>query len=144
MILPDLNLIVYAYNADAPHHEAARRWWEGLMNGAEPVGLLWAVGLGFVRLMTHPRVVRVPLPTARAVAHVRAWLDRPQVQVLEPGRDHLAVLERLLEAAGVAGALTTDAHLAALALEYGAEVHTNDADFARFPGVRHRNPLAPR
>ncbi len=141
MILPDLNLLVYAYNADAPLHAEARRWWEGLMNGDQTVGVAWVVGLGFIRLMTHPRVVRVPLPAERAVGYVASWLDRPQVRVIEPGRSHLDVLERLLVGAGAAGALTTDAHLAALALEYAAEVHTNDADFARFPGIRHVNPL---
>jgi uncharacterized protein len=141
MILPDINLLMYAYNQDAPLHVEARAWWETTMNGPRPVGIAWAVGLGFVRLMTHPRVLASPMQAEVAVRHVRTWVERPGVQVVDPGPRHLDLLARMLASAGVAGALTTDAHLAALAVEYDAEIHTNDADFARFDGVRHTNPL---
>ena len=141
MILPDVNLLVYAYNSDAPRHAAARRWWEGLLNGAMPVGLPWAVTCGFVRLMTHPAVLVRPLSTAEAGAAVQAWLDRPCGEGLGPGPRHLEILLRLLAEPGVTGALTTDAHLAALAIEHQCELHSNDADFSRFPGLRWRNPL---
>ena len=141
MILPDVNLLVYAYNSDAPRHAAARRWWEGLLNGAMPVGLPWAVTCGFVRLMTHPAVLVRPLSTAEAGGAVQAWLVRPCVEVLAPGPRHLEILLRLLAEPGVTGALTTDAHLAALAIEHQCELHSNDADFSRFPGLRWRNPL---
>ncbi len=140
MIIPDVNLLVYAYSRDAREHERARAWWERLLS-SEAVGLPWAVSLGFLRLMTHPAVLVRPLEAQRAVAHVRSWLDRPNVEVLDPGPRHLEVLDRLLGEVGVAGNLTTDAHLAALAIEHQAELHSNDADFARFPGLRWRNPL---
>lgn len=141
MIIPDVNLLVYAYNRDAREHGVARRWWEELLSGTESVGLPWAVSCGFIRLMTHPAVLVRPLAPGTAVAHVRSWLERANVEPLEPGARHLEVLERLLGEAGVAGNLTTDAHIAALALEYQCEVHSNDSDFGRFSGLRWRNPL---
>lgn len=141
MIVPDLNLIVYAHNADAPDHAAARAWWEGLLNGDEPVAIPWVIALGFVRLMTHRSVLVMPMQPQVAVAHVRTWFARPNVEHLEPGSQHLDVLDRLLSAVGTAGNLTTDAHLAALAIEHQCELHSNDTDFSRFPGLRWRNPL---
>lgn len=144
MIIPDVNLLVYAYNADAKSHEQARNWWEGLLSGDEPVRLPWAVCCGFVRIMTHPAVLLTPLTPARAIAHVRSWLYLPNVEVIEPGPLHLEILERALQQAGTGGNLVTDAHIAALAMEYQAEVHSNDTDFARFPGLRRRNPLNQR
>lgn len=141
MIVPDLNLVVFAHNADAPDHAAARAWWEDLLNGDDPVAIPWVVVLGFIRLMTHRAVLVHPITPAEAVAHVRAWFAQPIVEHLEPGSQHLAILERLLVAAGTAGNLTTDAHLAALAIEHQCELHSNDHDFSRFPGLRWRNPL---
>jgi toxin-antitoxin system PIN domain toxin len=141
MILPDVNLLVYAYNRDARQHAAARAWWEGLLTSTEPVALPWAVSCGFIRLMTHPTVLLRPLDPSRAVAHVRVWLDRPNVEILDPGPRHLELLGRLLDELGVGGNLTTDAHLAALAIEHQCELHSNDADFGRFSGLRWRDPL---
>ncbi len=105
------------------------------------MGLPWAVTCGFIRLMTHPAVLVTPLAPGPAVAHVRSWFAQPVVEILEPGPCHLELLDRLLGHAGAAGNLTTDAHLAAIAIEYKAELHTSDADFSRFPGLRWRNPL---
>jgi len=141
VIVPDVNLLVYAYNVDAPAHVAARRWWEALLSGDETVGLPWVVSCGFVRLMTHPAVLLMPLDTSRAIGHVRSWLGLPNVDVLEPGPRHLELLEVALAHAGVGGNLVTDAHIAALAQEYQAEVHSNDVDFGRFSGLQWRNPL---
>jgi hypothetical protein len=141
MILPDINLLVYAYSRHAPRHAEARAWWEGLLNGPQSVGIPWAVVCGFVRLMTHPAVLVNPLEPGRALHQVRSWFDRPQVEVLEPGPRHLEILERMLAAAGVAANLTTDAHLAAIAIEHQCELHSTDTDVARFPGLRWRNPL---
>ncbi|MGH9417577.1 MAG: type II toxin-antitoxin system VapC family toxin [Terriglobales bacterium] len=143
MILPDINLLLHAYNGDSPHHAGARRWWLELMQGEGSVGLPWAVLLGFLRLSTHPQVMPRPMAVGVATAHVRAWLAQAHVLVLEPGPRHAGILLDLLDAIGTAGNLTTDAHLAALALEHQAELHSTDADFARFPGLRWRNPLAP-
>ena len=144
MILPDLNLLVHAYNTDSPAHERAKAWWETLMNDIEPVGLAWAVMLGFVRIATHRTVLDHPMPVRTACNHVRSWLAQPQVIVLHPGERHAVIVLGLLEAVGAAGNLTTDAHLAALAIEHQAELHTSDADFARFQGLRWRNPVARR
>lgn len=142
MIIPDLNLLVYAHHAGDRRHAAARAWWEGCLNGTEPVGLAWATLLGFVRLTTHRQVMVHPLPVATATAVVERWLEQPVVRMLVPGRDHARHCFGFLRQLGVAGNLTTDAHLAALALEYQAELHSTDTDFARFPGLRWRNPLA--
>ena len=141
MIIPDINLLVYAYNDGAPHHEAAKRWWEGLVNGAERVGVPWVVSTGFLRVMTHPRALTAPISQASAIAHVQDWFRYAHVTPINPGVEHLAHLEQDLVAAGVGADLVTDAHIAALAMEYQAEVHSNDSDFGRFPGLRWRNPL---
>lgn len=142
MILPDLNLLVYAHDELAPFHRSARSWWEEVLSGDRSVGLPWAVTLGFVRLVTHPAVVREPLAPGAALARVRVWLERPQVQVLEPGPRHLEILARLFAETGVAGRLTTDTHLAALAIEHQCELHSNDMDFGRFSGLRWVDPLS--
>ena len=141
MIVPDVNLLVFAYNAQAPRHAAVRHWWDGLLNGEEPVGLPWAVSTGFVRIITNPRAVGSPLSPQEAVRHVRDWLNLPHVSPLNPGASHLSHLERNLAVAGGGGNLVPDAHLAAFAMEYDAELHSNDSDFARFPGLRWRDPL---
>lgn len=142
MIVPDVNLLVYAYNADAPGHLTARRWWEDRLSGTETVGLAWVVVLGYVRLMTSRKVLLRPWSPVEVIGHVRAWLERPQVQVLQPGPRHLDILQGFAERQILSGDLTTDAHLAALAIEHQAIVHSNDGDFDRFPGVNRRNPLA--
>lgn len=141
MILPDVNLLVYAYNADAPLHAKARAWWEAILNEVQPVAIPWVVSCGFIRLMTHPRVLPRPLAPGKSIAHVRSWLERPFVQIVEPGNRHLDILESLLREVGVGGNLVTDATLAALAIEHQCELHSNDTDFGRFSGLRWRNPL---
>jgi toxin-antitoxin system PIN domain toxin len=142
VIVPDINLLIHAYNTDAPVHRAARAWWEGLLNGTRPVGLAWAAVLGFIRITTHRQVLANPLPVTTACAHARAWLAQPYVVMLDPGPRHAEIVFGLLESLGTAANLTTDAHLAALAIEYQAELHSTDADFARFSGLRWMNPLA--
>ena len=141
MILPDINLLVYAYNSDAPDHQHAKAWWEATLSDSRPVGLPWAVMLGFLRLMTSRSVLIAPLAPREALRHIGSWLERPQVQILQPGPRHLELLDGLMQDAGASGSLTTDVHLAALAIEHQAELHTNDGDFSRFPGLRWTNPL---
>lgn len=142
MIIPDVNLLVYAHNEAAPDHARARTWWEGLLSGTATVGLPWAVVFGFVRLVTHPAVLERPLPVAEALDRVEEWYACERVLALDPGPRHLSIARGLFAATGVGGSLTTDTHLAALAIENRAELHSNDADFRRFPGLRLRNPLA--
>ncbi|HEY7375242.1 MAG TPA: type II toxin-antitoxin system VapC family toxin [Polyangia bacterium] len=141
MIIVDVNLLVYAHNRAAPLHERARTWWEGLIDRQQPIGLAWAVAFGFVRLVTHASVLVNPLAPLDAVARVRGWLAQPEVRVVEPGPRHLGIVEQLFRVTGVGGSLTTDTHLAAIAIEHQAELHSNDADFGRFPGLRWFNPL---
>jgi toxin-antitoxin system PIN domain toxin len=142
MIIADVNLLVYAHNRAAPLHERARQWWEALITRQHPVGLPWAVAFGFVRLVTHASVLETPLPPLEALARVRGWLAQPEVRIVEPGPRHLDIVEDLFRATGVAGSLTTDTHLAALAIEHQADLCSNDSDFGRFPGLRWVNPLA--
>jgi toxin-antitoxin system PIN domain toxin len=91
--------------------------------------------------MTHPRVLDVPVDPKLAIDHVSSWFECPHVRVLNPSPRHLIVLKGLLGSIGVGGNLVTDAHIAAIAIEHQAEVHSNDADFARFPGLNWSNPL---
>lgn len=142
MILPDINLLVYAYNRDAPHHARARQWWEQTLSEPRPVALPWAATLGFTRIMTSRVVLPRPIDVGTALQHVRGWLARPNVRVLEPGPRHVDLLESVLVESGASSRVLTDAHLAALAIENQAELHSNDADFARFPGLRWKNPLS--
>lgn len=142
MILPDVNLLVHAYNLQSPVHAAARAWWEDLLNGTRPVGLAWVGILGFIRVTTSRQVLAHPLPASEACDHVRGWLDQPYVSVLHPGDRHAGILFGLFDSLGTAANLTTDAHLAALAIEHQADMHSTDSDFARFSGLRWINPLA--
>jgi toxin-antitoxin system PIN domain toxin len=141
VILPDVNLLLHAYNTDSAVHVTARRWWEELLGGTRPVGLAWVAILGFIRIATHRHVLARPLAVERACGEARAWLEQPYISVLHPGERHAEILFGLLGALGSAGNLTTDAHLAALAIEHQAELHSTDADFSRFPGLRWSNPL---
>lgn len=142
MILPDLNLIIYAYNIDAPEHSRARTWWETCLSDIRPVGLSWPVIIGYLRLMTSRKLQLEPCTVPEAKRDIRSWLERPQVEILIPGPRHLDLLDSLMRDARASGDLAVDAHLAALAIEHGAEIHSNDADFSRFPGLRWINPLA--
>ncbi len=141
MLIPDINLLVYAYNSDAPDHRQARAWWEHALSGLEPVGLPWVVLLGYLRIMTSRRILATPLPASEAISHIRSWLDQPQTQIIEPGPRHLDLLQTLAGSARITGELTSDLHLAALAIEHQAELHSNDSDFSRFQGLRWLNPL---
>ena len=141
MKLLDLNLLLYAFDESSPRHEQARPWVERAVAGPETVALPWVVLLGFVRLTTRPAVFADPLSVDEALDVVDGWLDQPATAVIQETPRHAAVLRQLLAPLGTAGNLTTDAHLAALAIEHGAELFSTDADFSRFPGLRWRDPL---
>ncbi len=142
MIIPDANLLLYAYDSDSPFHKASAKWWAGLLSGSEPVALCPVVVFSFLRLATHAKVFARPLTVGEATERLRSWMERPNVRTLYPGPKHLDAVCALLEAAGTAGNLVSDAQIAAFALEYGAEIHTADTDFARFKGLMWKNPLA--
>lgn len=141
MKLIDANLLIYAANDKAPHHDAARRWIGAALSASETVALPWAVLLAFVRIVTNPRVLDPALGARAAVRYVDQWLALPTVTTPGPTRRHTAVLADLLERTGIGGSLVSDAHLAALAIEHGATLYSCDNDFARFPGLAWRNPL---
>jgi len=140
--LLDLNLLLYAVNRDSASHRAARVWLEGVLNGDEAIAIPWVVLLGFLRLTTNPSILPRPLTPEQAMDVVDGWLALPGVTTLHPGEEHWGVLRELLEVSGTAGNLTTDAHLAALAIENGCELCSADGDFARFTRLRWVNPLA--
>ena len=140
MKLVDANVLLYAVNEDAPHHGSSRRWLDAALSGAEAIGFAWVVLLAFVRLSTNAALFPRPLSLDNAVGVVEAWLHQPSAVVLHPTPRHLSLLHGLLAPLGTAANLVNDAHLAALAVEHGAEVVSFDGDFARFPGVRWRPP----
>lgn len=140
MILPDVNVLVHAYNSDSPFHLRARRWWSECLSGPEGVGLAWTTVLGFIRLTTNRRVVAAPIPVHDVTGWVASWLELPDVHLAQPSNMHFARLRGELERLGIAGNLTTDAHLAVLAMERGYVLHSTDAEFARFPEPRWVNP----
>ena len=141
MIIPNINLLVYAHNQDDVRYEAARSWWDNLLAAEESIGTPLAVSVGFVRLATNPRVMPPPMTSKQAVSIVRSWLKRQNVVALDTGPEHFDHLQECLETAGRAGRFVTDAHLAALALDHDAEIHSADQDFRMFPDVRWYNPL---
>jgi uncharacterized protein len=141
VIVVDLNLLIYAVNEDAPQHERARRWWEGVVSQSETIGLAWAVVFGFLRLTTNPRVMPRPLAPEKAFAVIDDWFAQPPVEPIEPTERHWAIVKEILAPLGTAGNLTSDAHLAALAIEHGARLFSTDNDFARFSPLRWVNPL---
>jgi len=137
----DLNLLLYAVNCDGPHHRRARSWLEDVLSQDEPIALPWVVLLGFLRISTNRRIFPQPLTPEQAFAVVDGWLAQPCVRILHPGAEHWRVLRVLLADAGTAGNLTTDAHIAALAIENGCELCSTDSDFARFARLDWLNPL---
>jgi toxin-antitoxin system PIN domain toxin len=141
MKLLDVNLLLYAVDASSPQHARARPWLETLLSGSEPVGFAWAVLLAFLRLSTRAQVFSQPLEPTEAFDIIQGWLAQPCAIVPDPTERHLAVLRGLVEPLGTAGNVTSDAHLAALAIEHGGEVFSADTDFSRFPGLRWTNPL---
>ena len=141
MIVPDVNLLVYAVNLNAPQHERARSWLESALSGSEPVGLPWLVLVAFLRLTTNKRVFELPLTATQALDLVTGWLSQPCALALNPGERHWLILSRLLLRAGTAGNLTNDAHLAAIAIEHNARLYSADNDFRRFADLNFENPL---
>jgi hypothetical protein len=142
--LVDANLLLYATDERSPRHAAARAWLERMLSARDPVAFDWSVLLAFLRLSTSPRIFERPLPPERAFGMIEAWLAQPCSVVLHPGERHAALVRRLLAPLGTAGNLVSDAHLAALAIEHGAELNSCDTDFARFAGLRWVDPLAAR
>ncbi len=141
MKLVDANLLLYAINEDAPLHRKARVWLESALMSNDLVAFTWPVLLAVIRLSTKSIVFPRPLTLQQALDFVDTCLDQPSSTILQPGPRHWAILKNLLVASGKAGDLSSDAHLAAMAIEHGALLVTTDNDFARFDGLRWDNPL---
>ena len=141
MIVPDVNLLLYAHISGFAEHRQARRWWEGLLSGRAEVAIAGPAVFGFLRLATNPRVFTNPMPIPAALQRVEEWFERSHVRFAMPGPRHLEIAFRLLRELGTAANLTTDVQLAAVAIEHQGEMHSNDSDFGRFPGLRWVNPL---
>ena len=141
MILIDTNLWLYASLRELPHHVQAKRWLEDTINAQEPIALPWNVVLGVLRISTQARLLQNPLRPSQAMELVDGWLQQSSVDLVEPGPAHWTILCRLIGEVGAAGNLTSDAHLAALAIEHDWSLCSADSDFRRFPGLRWFNPL---
>jgi uncharacterized protein len=139
--LLDLNLLLYAYNSTAREHNDAAHWLSGLFSGRETIGLPWVTLLGFLRITTAPKILANPRDLDQAAAIVSDWLGRTNVSVVSPTERHWQLLSGLLPKHRIRSSLITDAHLAALAIEHGATLCTNDRDFLRFPGLKVEFPL---
>jgi toxin-antitoxin system PIN domain toxin len=142
MTILDANVLLYAYNADAPQQRAAARWLKKLFESGETVALPWLTLWAFVRICTNSRIWSNPLSAQDAFVFLREWLAQPGVVVLQPGPLHSQILEELVGKYRATGPLLTDAVLAALAIEHGATLASTDQGFRRFAGLRWINPLA--
>ena len=142
MKLIDANVLIYAVNSDAPHHERAKRWFESTLSGTETVGIAWSVLLAFIRVTTRHGILDRPLSVKDALEYVDSWLDHPSVRLVAPADSHWAIMRNLIATSGTAGNLTSDTHLAALAIEGGWTLVSTDNDFRRFSGLAVFNPAA--
>jgi uncharacterized protein len=143
VVLPDVNVLVYAHRADAPTHQQCLVWLETVINDDAGFGLADLVLSGFLRVVTHPKVFTNPTPMPTALVFVEQLRGRPNCVPLNPGPRHWALFEQLCRTTELKGNLIPDAYLAAIAIEHGAEWITTDRDYARFPGLRWRHPLQP-
>ena len=141
MTIPDANLLLYSVNYEAPLHRGAKSWLESVLAGPDTFGFAWISLIAFVRVSTNA-IFPQPLAVTRALDQIDRWLEQPNAVILHPGPRHSRILRELLSPLGTGGNLTSDAHLAALAIEHNAELCSADSDFGRFAGLRWRNPLA--
>jgi hypothetical protein len=137
----DANLLLYAYNADAPQQRTIAQWLTNLLASGETIGLPWVAIWAFLRICTNSRIWDNPRPAGEAFAIVSEWLSQPGVVALQPGPPHAEILEKLVNDHGASGPLVTDAVLAALTIEHGARLASTDQDFRRFPALQWINPL---
>jgi toxin-antitoxin system PIN domain toxin len=141
MILVDVNLLVFAQNADSPFHRIAKEWWDSELRAKSPIAIAWLTVVAFIRLSTSPQVMSNPLSTAASTAQMNNWLSLPNIQIANPGAKHWTIFHDLINRHKLTGSSVTDAHLAALAIEHGWQLCTADHGFSRFQALRWRNPI---
>ena len=142
MILADANLLLYANDKLSEHHPSARAWWETQLSGTETVCLCWPVINAFIRIGTNSRLHRRAMTIAEAIERVQSWLDQPCVRIIQPTEQHWTIFQQMLRAGNATANLVSDAHLAALAVEHNCILNSTDSDFARFRGLKWKNPIA--
>ncbi len=141
MKVPDINLLLYAINSQAPNHRKAKLWLECSFSEPETIGFSWIVLLGVLRIGTNSRIFANPYPINDLLDLIDEWLNRPNVSIIEPTHVHFAVLRKLITPLNMTGNITSDAHLAAICIEHDATLYSADIDFAKFSGLRWVNPL---
>jgi toxin-antitoxin system PIN domain toxin len=142
VILVDANLLLYAEDSLSEHHERARNWWDKQLSGSDAVALCWPVVTAFIRIGTNARLHKRPLTLKEAVECVQSWIDQPCVRIIQASEQHWALFQKMLRVGNATANLVSDARLAALAVEHNCVLHSTDTDFARFRGLKWKNPIA--
>jgi len=142
LILPDVNVLVYAHREDALNHALYRRWLEEVIQSGEPYGVSDHVLSGFIRIVTHPRIFTQPSPVQAALDFARQLRDQPNCRAIVPGNRHWQIFHNLCASLPATGNLVPDAWFAALAIESNCEWITTDRDFKKFAGLQSRHPFA--
>ena len=142
MILVDANLLLYAEDSLSEHHETARNWWDTQLSGSEAVALCWPVLTAFIRIGTNARLHKRPLTLKEAIERVQSWIDQPCVRIIQASEQHWELFQKMLRVGNATANLVSDARLAALAVEHNCVLHSTDTDFARFRGLKWKNPIA--
>ena len=142
MILVDANLLLYAEDSLSEHHETARNWWDTQLSGSEAVALCWPVVTAFIRIGTNARLHKRPLTLKEAIERVQSWIDQPCVRIIQASEQHWELFQKMLRVGNATANLVSDARLAALAVEHNSVLHSTDTDFARFRGLKWKNPIA--
>lgn len=141
MKIVDVNVLVYVASLDSPHHKTLHQWWENAMNAEEVIGLCWPSLTGFIRVMTHPRIMAKPVPLNDCLDRVNQWLYHPITQLVSEAENHWSTYRSAMAETKAVGKLSTDAHFAALAISRGATLVSCETDFSRFRHLRWENPL---
>jgi len=142
VILVDANLLLYAEDSLSEHHETARNWWDTQLSGSEAVALCWPVVTAFIRIGTNARLHKRPLTLKEAIERVQSWIDQPCVRIIQASEQHWELFQKMLRVGNATANMVSDARLAALAVEHNCMLHSTDTDFARFRGLKWKNPIA--
>jgi uncharacterized protein len=141
LILPDVNVLIYAFRSDTQHHADHKRWLESVVNAPSTYGVSPQVLSGVVRVCTHRRIFVQPSSLAETLEFCRTLLEQPNATMITPGERHWSIFESLCGQSRASGNLIQDAWFAALAIESGCKWITSDRDFARFPGLAWSAPF---